>query len=179
MQRGDEDRATLVWLRARVLEMVAYLRSRHAGDPRTQRLLAKLKGVELLPEEEVRPRVSRGGGGGSAATWRNGKFNHAQGVLYVAARDHRDAPRTRASLLKTVVHELAHATRLRYNAEGSHSQDWKQTWLWMLELATRHLGWDVEVRCAQCTFYGLCEKSQCPKCTWVTNLCKPYAGAPQ
>jgi hypothetical protein len=173
--RGEEDRATLVWLRARVLEMVSYLRSRHADDPRTQRLVTKLKGVELLPEEEVRPR--RGSDGESS--WRNGKFSHTSGVLYVAGRDHRDAPRTRASLLKTVVHELAHATRLRYNAEGSHSQEWKQTWLWMLELATQQLGWDVEVRCAQCTFYGLCERSQCPRCTWVTNLCKPYAGAPR
>lgn len=165
--------ATLSWLQARVGEFVAYLRAHHADDDRVRALLGKLRGVELLPAAEIRPRAV-----GGAASWRNGKFKHSTGVLYVAATDFAGAPRTPGSLLKTVVHELAHATRDAAGGEASHSPRWKQTWLWMLEIATQRLGWDVEVRCAQCTYYGLCERSQCPKCRWLANLCRPYAGPP-
>lgn len=172
-ERQAEDSRTLAWLRAKVSELLGYLQTHHAGDARARSVFTKLRDVQLLPESDLQPRTV-----GGSASWRSGKFRHSDGVLYVAARDFRGQTRTEASLLKTVVHELAHATRAKYLGEGSHSQQWKQTWLWMLELATQRLGWNVEVKCAQCTYYGLCERSQCPKCTWLTNLCKPYSGPP-
>lgn len=162
---GD-DRAVLQWVRDRVREFKGHLAATHPRDRRTRALLAKLVDVRLLERADSAP-----DGGGS---WMNGKFKHSTGVLYVAPRDARGRPRTRASLLKTVVHELAHATRFKQPGETSHSQEWKQTWLWFLGVATQELGWRVDIRCAECTFYGLCDRDQCPKCTWHQRLCRPY-----
>jgi hypothetical protein len=162
---GDSDPEILAWLRARVAEFVDLLRSQHADDPRAQDLLAKLTDVRLLPASESEPR------GGS---WKNGKFKHSTGVLYVAPRTPRGEVRTDSSLFKTIVHELAHATRFKAAGEESHSQAWKQTWLWFLSLATQDLGWTVDIKCAECTYYGLCDKSACPKCNFIQRLCKPY-----
>lgn len=160
------DAATLRWLQAKVDQFVGRLRSQYPTDPRAQSLFAKLRGVRLLDPEESAPN------GGS---WKNGKFKHSTGVLYVAPRAPDGTTRTESSLLKTVVHELAHATRNKVNGETSHSPQWKQTWLWFLGVATQDLGWKVDIKCAECTFYGLCDPAQCPKCNWMQKLCKPYA----
>lgn len=169
----DTDRDVLAWLRERVEEFLDVLERRHGGDPRAQALFAKLTKVKLLEAAESEP------GGGS---WKNGKFKHSTGVLYVAPRDVAGDFRTESSLLKTVVHELAHATRFKQPDEASHSQAWKQTWLWFLRVATEQLGWEVDIKCAECSFYGLCvedDRSQCPKCNWMQNLCRPYTGRPK
>lgn len=155
----------LRWLRERVGDFVRLLQTKYAQDQRAQDLLAKLKDVQLLPECESAPR--RG-------SWKNGKFKHSTGVLYVAPRTPAGDIRTESSLMKTVVHELAHATRFKLEGEESHSQAWKQTWLWFLSIATQELNWDVDIKCAECTYYGLCEQSQCPKCLWKQRLCRPY-----
>lgn len=160
------DEEILAWLRARIREFVGLLTESHAGDPRAQALLRKLRDVRLLPSGE-----SRMNGG----VWKNGKFKHSTGVLYVAPRTPAGQVRGEGSLLKTVVHELAHATRFKEPGETSHSQQWKQTWLWFLSLATQDLGWIVDIKCAECTYYGLCDRSACPKCNWLQNLCRPYA----
>ena len=131
------DAGTLRWLRQRVQEFADLLATEHAGDRRTRALLSKLTEVRLLPPEESAPR------GGS---WKNGKFKHSTGQLFVAPRDNRGQPRTHSSLLKTVVHELAHATRFKEPGETSHSQEWKQTWLWFLAIATKDLGWRVDIK---------------------------------
>lgn len=161
----DDD--TLAWVRARVSEFVDHLRTHHATDARAKDLFAKLRRVELLAPDESAPR---------SGSWKNGKFKHSTGTLFVAARDLRAIVRTESSLLKTVVHELAHATRNKSSGEASHSQEWKHTWLWFLSIATQELGWKVDIKCAECSFYGLCDRSQCPKCNWLQNLCKPYNG---
>lgn len=169
MSTGDDDAETLRWLRARVREFVDHLRRRHADDPRASTLFGKLKDVRLLDASESSPRDG---------SWKNGKFKHSAGTLFVAPRDLSGRPRTRSSLLRTVVHELAHATRIKEPGELGHSPQWKQAWLWFLEIATREMGWSVDIKCAECTFYGLCDRSQCPKCNWLQTLCRPYAGAP-
>ena len=166
----ESDRDVLDWLRERVDEFVSLLDAQHPGDPRAMALFAKLTDVRLLEAAESVP------DGGS---WKNGKFKHSTGVLYVAPRDVSGDFRTESSLLKTVVHEMAHATRFKEPGEGSHSQAWKQTWLWFLRLATDGLGWQVDIKCAECSFYGLCDQSQCPKCNWLQNLCRPYTGRPK
>jgi hypothetical protein len=165
-----DDQQILIWVRARVQEFVDHLRRRHAADPRAAILFRKLRDVQLLDSEESRPR---------AGSWKNGKFKHSVGTLYVAPRDLGGRARSRSSLLRTVVHELAHATRVKEPGEAGHSPQWKQAWLWFLEIATQELGWAVDIKCAECTFYGLCDRSQCPKCNWLQTLCRPYAGAPR
>jgi hypothetical protein len=159
------DRDVLDWARQRVQEFVAALEQRHAADPRTQALLAKLTRVTLLPACESAP---------EGGAWKNGKFKHSTGTLYVAPRMPDGTIRSESSLLKTIVHELAHATRDKERGEASHSPQWKQTWLWFLSIATQDLEWSVDIKCAECTFYGLCQPSQCPKCNWLQNLCRPY-----
>lgn len=164
------DREVLEWVRQRVDTFVDYLQTNHAGDPRALALFDKLQNVRLLDQDESEP---------SEGSWKNGKFKHSTGVLYVAPRTLEGDIRTESSLTKTIVHELAHATRHKERGEASHSPQWKQTWLWFLEIATQHLGWQVDIKCAECSFYGLCDKSQCPKCTWLQNLCRPYTGKPK
>ena len=165
MFRTDAD--LLRWVRAKVMEFTDMLRRTCASDPRAIALIRKLKAVRLLPPCETRP---------ANGSWKNGKFKHSTGVMYVAPRTPDGKLRKPSSLLKTVVHELAHATRDKHAGEDSHSQQWKQTWLWFLSLATEHLGWVVDIKCAECTYYGLCSKQQCPKCNWLQNLCRPYTG---
>lgn len=162
------DTDTLQWLQLRVAEFARHLQTTHGQDPRTRALLAKLTSVRLLSAEESAPREG---------SWKNGKFQHSTGRLFVAPTDNKGRPRTQSSLLKTVVHELAHATRYKEPGETSHSQQWKQTWLWFLGIATQELGWVVDIKCAECTYYGLCDQSQCPKCNWMQNLCRPYTAA--
>lgn len=163
-----EDARVLAWTRAKVGQLVAHAREHHADNARTVALLQKLKDVRLMSRQEA---------GAVPGSWRSGKFKHSTGVLYVTPVEQDGSARTEQSLLKTIIHELAHATRFKTAGEDSHSQEWKQTWLWLLQLATQDLGWRVEVKCAQCTYYGLCDEAQCPKCVWLQNLCKPYLGA--
>ena len=162
------DAEVLDWVRGRVDEFMDHLTTKYPDDPRTQAVQAKLRGVRLLPEWESQ----REGG-----SWKNGKFKHSTGELFFAARDTTGRRRTPSSLHKTIVHELAHATRFKEPGETSHSQKWKQTWLWFLQIATQDLDWDVDIKCAECTFYGLCDRSVCPKCNWMQNLCRPYTAA--
>lgn len=169
--RRSADAEIIEWVRDRCDEFVAHVRDRYPDDPRVRALLSKFKGVQALSPEDAAP-VS------PESSRRNGKFRHSTGVLYVSTRDAFDRPRTRSSLLKTVVHELAHATRYKEPGEPGHSQQWKQTWLWFLEIATAELGWGVDIKCAECTFYGLCDREQCPKCIWLQTLCRPYSGPP-
>lgn len=165
--RVDQD--VLEWIAAQVDEFVAHLQAHHAADPRAQALFDKLRDVRLLPAAEAVP---------DNGAWKNGKFKHSTGVLFVAPREQDGRFRTESSLRRTVVHELAHATRHKEPGEASHSPQWKQTWLWFLEIATAELGWGVDIQCSECTFYGLCHPEQCPKCTWLQRLCRPYVGRP-
>lgn len=168
MFRSDGD--VLAWVRERVDEFVSLLENEHGDDPRARALFSKLTDVRLLEATESVP---------DSGSWKNGKFKHSTGVLFVAPRDVSGDFRTESSLLKTVVHELAHATRFKTPGEGSHSPAWKQTWLWFLRLATDNLEWTVDIKCAECSFYGLCDKAQCPKCNFMQNLCRPYTGTPK
>lgn len=159
----------LRWVRDRVRQFAGHLNDRYPDDPRTRALLGKLRGVELLCDDESQP---------VGGAWKNGKFKHSIGTLFVAPRDPKGARRTESSLLKTIVHELAHATRHKEPSEEAHSQQWRQTWLWFLSVATQQLGWNVDIKCAECTYYGLCERQQCPRCNWLQSLCRPYTGPP-
>lgn len=155
------------WVREQVWALLDHIRHAHGDDPRTAVVVSKIRGVRA---QDVLQSVSTPAPG----TWHSGKYKHSTGELFVALRDHAGAPRPASSIRKTIVHEVAHCTKEQ--GEASHSQKWKQTWLWLLNVATAELGWDVDVRCAECSYYGLCETHQCPACRWMLNLCKPYVG---
>lgn len=161
--------ATQEWVQAQVGALLDHIQHAHADDPRTAAVVSKVRGVRAQDVLESSTTPAPG-------TWHSGKYKHSTGELFVALRDLSGAPRPASSIRKTIVHELAHATRSKNSGEASHSQQWKQTWLWLLNVATAELGWEVDVRCAECSYYGLCDTHQCPRCRWMLNLCKPYVG---
>lgn len=163
----NDDREVLEYLQDRVQEFVMYIQDTHPEDPRTRALTSKLTSVELLPQDARE---------GSKIM---GKFKHSTGQLYVSPKDYYGNFRPEGSLNMTLVHEMAHGTRHKEPGETAHSPAWKQAFLWFLGIATHELGWDVDVSCSVCNFYGLCERSQCVKCNWLQNLCKPYTGGPK
>lgn len=165
---NDED--VLMWLRQKASEFTDHLHLKYPDDHRARALFDKLVDVRLLPRDEAAT---------NDGAWKNGKFKHSTGVLFVAARDQSGNTRSPSSLLKTLVHEMAHATRYKDVGEVSHSPHWKTTWLWFLSVATQELGWKVDIKCAECTYYGLCDRRDCPKCTWLQSLCRPYVGPPR
>lgn len=152
-----EDARILTRLRATVDAIKAHLRARHGDDPRAANITAKLRDVQLLP-----PRP-----GSTPRSYVSGLFVHTTGVLMVAPRDGAGRVRTPASLNKTIVHELAHATRFKHFGESSHSKEWKAAFVWLLDVATRELGMDVEVGCSVVKYYGL-TREMCPWCIWDT-----------
>ena len=165
------DGEVLDWMRTQVEQVMTHLQTRYPNDERTKALVANVLAVHLTPYGETVPNAK--------GISLNGKFRYASGELYVSSRDSKGKLRTKPAMNQTILHELAHATRksafLGKN-ENSHSPMWKQAWLWLLEVATKELGWQVEITCNQCTSYGLCSQTECPKCIWLQRLCKPYVG---
>lgn len=159
-----------VWLQGEVAALRDHVLRTYPDDPRIATIVRKLRSVKAMEATEVRATPAPG-------MWHSGKFKHSTGELSVALTDYLGVPRTVSAVRKTIVHELAHASRVKEPGETSHSQQWKQTWLWLLNVATTQLKWDVDVRCSECSFYGLCDTHQCPKCQWMLNLCKPYVEA--
>ena len=163
------DGEVLDWMRTQVEQVITHLQTRHPNDARTKALVANVKAVHLLPLGETVPNAN--------GVSLNGKYRYSSGELYVASRDSKGKLRTKSSMNQTILHELGHATKNKLLPnEDHHSPSWKQAWLWLLEVATKELGWQVDVVCAQCTNYGMCSQTQCPKCIWLQRLCKPYVG---
>lgn len=162
-----EDASALEYCQKTVRKIVDHLVRHHGTDQRTKTILAKLQGVALLPMRKT------------GSTYSTGMFSHADGTLYVCPRDANGLARTQKSLNKTIVHELAHATRFKYLGETSHSTDWKSSWIFLLDVCTRELGMDVEVPCSSVSFYGL-SRRDCPSCDWESAKdCGPYRGPPR
>lgn len=165
-----QDDVTEAWLKQRLAELHAHLGE---VDPELEAKVAVVKDVRVL--EDADPRKLPNGKIG----FKSGKFKHSTGVLWVGGRDGRGRRRSQASMLMTLLHEMAHATMGPTRRDGGatpHNPDWKKTWLRLLKHATGHMGWQVEVRCAECTYYDLCSQAQCPKCRWVQTTCAPYQG---
>lgn len=171
-QRGIEgytDSENDQWLTERLAELHAHLAE---VDPELAELAATVKDVRLLADPA--PRQLPNGRIG----YNSGKFKHSTGVMWVGGRDGRLRERTRGAMLMTLLHEIAHASIGPTDlGEGMpHGDEWNGVWRRLLKHATTHLGWEVEVRCAECTYYNLCTKTQCPGCQWKQETCAPYAG---
>lgn len=166
--KSAEDAEVLGFLQSQISAFKKHLQSRYPSDERTKALLAKFKDVGLLPAKKH-----------SGNVYNSGQFSHSTGKLLVAPRDGHGHVRSHASLNKTIVHELAHATRFKYIGESSHSEEWKSSWFWFLKIATDELHWDVEVSCSAVTFYGL-DKKSCPGCRFERDpsSCGPFTGPP-
>lgn len=164
-----EDFRILKYVQATVERIKRHLATHHGEDERTKYMLAKLRGVRLLQKRGRR----------NSGTYNSGMFSHGTGILYVAPRDNRGIPRDEQSLNKTIVHEMAHASRFKYPGEKSHSGKWKSAWVFFLNVCTEELGMSVDVPCSSVTFYGL-KKSDCPSCDWETDpgACPAYRGPP-
>ena len=171
-QRGIEgytDSENDEWLTERLTELQSHLAE---VDPELAELTAVVREVQILRDSS--PRKLPNGKIG----YNSGKFKHSTGTLWVGARDGHNRERTRGSMLMTLVHEVAHASIGPTNlANGTpHGEEWNKVWQRLLKHVTGHLKWDVEVRCAECTYYNLCTKTQCPGCQWMQATCAPYAG---
>ena len=166
-----EDAAVLEYCQQTVASLKNHLGHTYREDDRTKAIMAKMHDIRLL-----NPSVFVSGSG----SYYSGAFNHENGVLMVASRDATGKIRTHKSLNKTIVHEMAHATRFKYPGETSHSGEWKSAWVWLLNIATGELKMDVEVPCSSVTFYGL-EQSECPSCDWDSpeTSCAPFTGPPR
>jgi hypothetical protein len=166
---GYTDEENDAWLQERLTELHAHLAE---VDPELADLAATVKDVRLL--RDPNPRTLPNGKIG----YNSGKFKHSTGVMWVGGRDGHLRERTRGAMLMTLLHEIAHAGIGPTNlAEGTpHGEEWKEVWTRLLKHATGHLKWDVEVRCAECTYYNLCSQKQCPGCKWMQTTCAPYAG---
>jgi hypothetical protein len=147
----DDEQITR-FLTRQVDTFVKYLREHYSDKEYTKNLIKKFTGVQLLPYTK----------GNTPSSYISGMFDHSTGMLKVAARDGSGKIRDEESLNKSITHELAHATRMKYPGEQSHSNEWKRVWKIFLHIATEELGWTVD---ASCQFYGLSPKD-CPKCIW-------------
>jgi len=163
MNNYDEDRVTR-FIERQSSAFVKHLRERYPDDKMTKNLLAKFSGVQLLTYMK----------GNTPSSYISGLFDHSTGILKIAPRDSAGNIRDEQSLNKSIVHELAHATRFKYIGETSHSDDWKKAWKKFLKIATEDLGWDVESNCSSQRFYGL-TKNDCPNCIWNDRECELYS----
>lgn len=161
--RADEK--TLRFLSSQTNTFIKHIRMRYPDEPCTQNILSKFSSVQLLPYKK----------GNTPSSYISGMYDHSTGILKIAARDGSGNLRSTESLNKSVIHELAHATRNKYLGETSHSNEWKGAWKRFLQIATEELKWDIEAPCSSKRFYGLSEKD-CPKCVWPDNECSTVGG---
>ncbi len=172
----DEDE---LWLEARLAEMHAHLK--HV-DPDLEASVRAVRDVRILRDPKVRQLPD------GRVSFSSGKFKHSTGVLWVGSLDGYGRRRGRPDMLMTLLHEMAHATRgpTDLTRDIAHNDAWNDVWRRLLAHATQHLGWVVQVGCAECTYYNLCDTSQCPKCRWKrpragqagqqAATCPPYQG---
>lgn len=130
-------------LEAACAHLVRHLAARHPQHPTTRDLLEKWNGRVLPTREFSSPSVKA-------------SFNKATGCLYVRL----DETRAVEQWLGIVLHELAHASG------NSHDEAFRQAWKFLLNVATRELGWNVALHCrTACSSYLLCAPQDCELCS--------------
>lgn len=120
----------------------------------SERASTAIKAVKIFPRHKLAD-ARRG-------TVRRGWFDRGAGILYVAVHRRDGAPLPAPVVAGVVVHEVAHACV----DSGAHDEEWRRTYVRLLEVATRVLRWDVTLECSSCSMYGVCEAAQCPLCAW-------------
>lgn len=167
---SPQDVADERWLEERLTELKLHLAR---VNPDLAEQVSVVRDVQLLTDPRAR-KLPNGKVG-----FRSGQFSHSTGVLSVGTLDSRRERRDRSAMLMTLIHEMAHAVHgpvRDWDAHTPHDGHWNEAWRELLLHATRDLGWEVEVRCAECTYYGLCSQDQCPSCVWAQTTCAPHQG---
>jgi len=65
--------------------------------------------------------------------------------------------RIKATQTAIILHELGHSS------QGLHNQEWRNAYMFFVNIATFHLGVDVYIGCNECMEYGICNKLMAPK----------------
>ena len=159
---SHDDEHALRFITSQIQIFINHLKETYPDSDLTKNLLAKYSGCQILPFRK----------GANPNTYTSGMLDHNTGTVKIAVRDGAGNLRDEASLNKSIVHEIAHATRFKYLGETSHSTEWKDAWKTFLKIATEELGWKVEAPCSSKSFYGL-NKDDCPKCEWeISGPCE-------
>ena len=172
---SSANRAQIEFLRAKHKQLMAFLEQRYPNDRRTQTLRINLITIRSLPEY-----VSRTKGvaaqGANTAGYRVASFAYETGVLEVAPRDEEGVLRPRPKLLMSYLHEAGHCLDSFMPLPDDHGQSWRSHVLWLTNIATKDLKWDVQLSCYYCDNYLMCSKHQCPSCDWE---CPPDGKEPE
>lgn len=130
-------------LESRALQLVQHLKARYTTHPITRDLIARWNGRILPSREFANPNVKA-------------SFNKSTGCLYMRL----DETRTTEQWLGILLHELAHASG------NSHDEAFRKAWMFLLNVATRDLGWGVALHCQNaCSSYLLCAPQDCELCS--------------
>lgn len=99
-----------------------------------------------------------------------GAYNKCAGLQLRYADEYTRIQETSAPRIHTkLLHEIAHAV------DGSHGEGFARANRWLVNIATKELGWRVALSCAACHRSGVC-RNDCPKCEWWEDpaTCKRY-----
>lgn len=116
-----------------------------------------IAGVRPLPRDRLLAPHRR--------TVRRGWFDRQARVLYVALEGRHGEPLPRGVVAGVLVHEIAHACL----GSGAHSEEWRDTYILLLRVATEVLGWHVRLEAGSCRLYGVCGAWQCPRCSFTRS----------
>lgn len=170
-----DNKSQIAFLRAKHKELMDFLQVRYEGDRRTQTLRLNLTQIRMLPEY-----VSRTAGvaaaGPNTTGYRVASFAYETGVLEVAPRDEGGNLRPKQKLLMSYLHEAGHCLDSFVPLSDDHGVSWRAHVLWLTNIATQDLKWDVLLSCYYCDNYLMCSKSQCPSCGWE---CPPTGKTPK
>lgn len=160
------DKKALDFVRAKHRELLAHLRATHPGDRRTVTLALSLADIRLMPEYVFRRDKNYA------------VFRFGTGVVELSPREMSGTLRARAKLLMTYLHEAAHCIGSFVRRPDGHDATWLEHMLWLTNIATRELGWEVAVACNYCKSYQMCTAAQCPACSWDCAPSATLAPAP-
>lgn len=135
-------------------------RQRYPDDPRLDRGLSAVTWVGTLEDGLINYQRN---------TVRRGKFDRHNGHLRIAREGHKGKPLPLSVVHGILVHEVAHACL----EDGKHSPEWSRLYAQLLRVATEDLGWDVQLECSTCKFYGVCSAQDCPLCS--QKACPKYS----
>lgn len=155
----------LEFLRAKHKELLSHLECKYANDRRTHLLRLNLTTIRLLPEYVSRTAGVRSAGGNTLG-YRVASFTFETGVLEIAIRDKEGDMRPRNKVLMSYLHEAGHCLDSFMARSDDHGNDWKDHTMWLTNIATKELKWDVLLSCYYCNNYGVCTLPQCPACKW-------------
>jgi hypothetical protein len=65
-----------------------------------------------------------------------------------------------------LVHELGHVITHSQREPQVHGPNFAANYMWLANIASRDLGWQIAPPCSVCQEYRICDRSVCPKCRW-------------